>query len=78
MSVEEEARPSVGISVPRRKTIGLANDHAGFQLKLFVKSLLSEYCDEVIDVGTMSDTPVDFLTLPPRQWTSYRPARRTA
>ncbi len=60
MSVEEEARPSVGIAVPRRKTIGLANDHAGFQMKSFVKSLLSEYCDEVIDVGAMSDDPVDF------------------
>ncbi len=40
--------------------IGLANDHAGFLLKPFVSRVLSEHCDEVIDLGAQSDTPVDF------------------
>lgn len=58
--LHDEARASTVIAVPRRRTIGLANDHAGFALKVFVKDLLAEFCDEVIDVGAQSENPVDF------------------
>jgi ribose 5-phosphate isomerase B len=56
----DEARSSNTINVPRRKAIGFANDHAGFLLKGFLKDLLAEHCDEIIDVGANSDEPVDF------------------
>lgn len=56
----DEARSPNQIVVPRQATIGLANDHAGYPLKGFVAQLLSEYCDEVIDVGAQSEEPVDF------------------
>jgi ribose 5-phosphate isomerase B len=46
--------------VPRWPTIGLANDHAGFLLKGFVKGVLAEHCNEVVDVGANSEEPVDF------------------
>jgi ribose 5-phosphate isomerase B len=55
-----EARSPNTILVPRRAAIGLANDHAGFLLKAFVKSLLAEHCDRVVDVGVDSEQPVDF------------------
>ena len=48
------------MAVPRWPAIGLANDHAGFLLKGFVKDVLAQHCDQVIDVGTDSDSPVDF------------------
>jgi ribose 5-phosphate isomerase B len=56
----DEARSAAQIAVPHRKAIGLANDHAGYPLKLFVRDLLAGYCDEVIDVGAQSEQPVDF------------------
>ena len=56
----DEARSHFTIAVPRRRSIGLANDHAGFPLKGFVKTLLAEHCDEVLDVGANSAKPVDF------------------
>jgi ribose 5-phosphate isomerase B len=56
----DEARSPHEIVVPRLSAVGLANDHAGFPLKAFVKNLLSEYCDTVIDVGAASEEPVDF------------------
>lgn len=56
----DEARSPNVIAVPRRSTIGLANDHAGLLLKGFVADLLAEHCDQVIDVGTDSEEPVDF------------------
>lgn len=56
----DEARSPATIAVPRRGAIGLANDHAGFPLKGFVKRLLAEHCDAVIDVGATSEEPVDF------------------
>ncbi len=46
--------------VPRWPAIGLANDHAGFLLKGFVAGVLAEHCDQVVDVGVNSDSPVDF------------------
>ena len=58
--MSDEARSHFTLAVPRRKAVGLANDHAGFPLKGFVKSLLAEHCDEVIDVGAQSADPVDF------------------
>jgi ribose 5-phosphate isomerase B len=58
--MRDEARSPNEIVVPRLAAIGLANDHAGFLLKPFVKSLLAEYCDTVIDVGATSEEPVDF------------------
>ena len=58
--LEEEARPSAATAIPRFRAIGLANDHAGFALKGFVRDLLAEHCDEVIDVGATSEEPVDF------------------
>lgn len=48
------------MAVPRWPAIGLANDHAGFLLKGFVQSVLAQHCDQVIDVGPNSDSPVDF------------------
>ena len=56
----DEARSSHETAVPRQKTIGLANDHAGFLLKPYVKKILAEHCDEIIDVGPDSAEPVDF------------------
>jgi ribose 5-phosphate isomerase B len=56
----DEARSPLNIAVPRRSTIVLANDHCGYPLKGFVKKLLEEYCDKVIDVGAQSEEPVDF------------------
>ena len=66
MSLKEEARPSFVVPVPRRAAIGLSNDHAGYALKPFVKELLAEFCDEVVDVGPDTTEPVDFpdVTLP--------------
>lgn len=49
-----------GPSIPRRKAIGLASDHAGFPMKRFVHDLLAEHCDEVIPLGATSEEPVDF------------------
>ena len=57
---KDEARSPHAIAVPRWPTIGLANDHAGFLLKGFVAGILAEHCDQVIDVGANSDSPVDF------------------
>jgi ribose 5-phosphate isomerase B len=56
----DEARSPNTIIVPRRRAIGFANDHAGFLLKGFIKELLSEHCNEIIDVGADSEDPVDF------------------
>ena len=56
----DEARSPQTMAVPRRGAIGLANDHAGFPLKGFVKQLLAEHCDQIIDVGAQSEEPVDF------------------
>ena len=56
----DEARSAREVKVPRQKSIGLANDHAGFLLKPYVKKMLAEVCDEVIDVGPDSAEPVDF------------------
>lgn len=59
MQRDEASSPNT-ITVPRWPTIGLANDHAGFLLKGFVKGFLSQHCDNVIDFGVDSDAPVDF------------------
>lgn len=56
----DEAHSSHTVFVPRRKAIGFANDHAGFLLKGFIKNLLAEHCDEIIDLGVNSEEPVDF------------------
>jgi len=56
----DEARSPHAIAVPRWPAIGLANDHAGFLLKGFVAGVLAQHCDQTIDVGAMSDAPVDF------------------
>jgi ribose 5-phosphate isomerase B len=56
----DESRSPHGIAVPRWAAIGLANDHAGFLLKGFVKDVLAQHCDQVLDVGPDSDAPVDF------------------
>lgn len=56
----DEARSPHAIKVPRWPAIGLANDHAGFLLKKFVVDVLGQHCDEVVDVGATSDSPVDF------------------
>jgi ribose 5-phosphate isomerase B len=56
----DESRSPHGIAVPRWPAIGLANDHAGFLLKGFVKDVLAQHCDQVLDVGPDSDAPVDF------------------
>ena len=57
---KDESRSPHAIAVPRWPAIGLANDHAGFLLKGFVKGVLAEHCDQIIDVGANSDAPVDF------------------
>ena len=58
----DEARSPQTIAVPRRGAIGLANDHAGFPLKGFVRQLLAEHCDAVIDVGAQSRSLSTFPT----------------
>lgn len=40
--------------------IALGNDHAGFPLKEFVRTVLEELGHDVIDRGALSDAPVDF------------------
>ncbi|AOW92522.1 ribose-5-phosphate isomerase [Rhodococcus sp. WMMA185] len=40
--------------------IALGNDHAGFPLKTFVRTVLEELGHEVIDRGAPSERPVDF------------------
>lgn len=59
MPRDEASSPNT-ILVPRWPAIGLANDHAGFLLKGFVKELLLQHCETVIDLGVESDEPVDF------------------
>lgn len=56
----EESLETPGFTVPRRKAIGLASDHAGFPMKAHVTDLLALYCDEVISLGAASEEPVDF------------------
>lgn len=56
----DESRSPHAIQVPRWPSIGLANDHAGFLLKGFVRGVLEQHCDRIIDMGATSDTPVDF------------------
>ncbi|PTT68944.1 RpiB/LacA/LacB family sugar-phosphate isomerase [Arthrobacter sp. HMWF013] len=40
--------------------IALGNDHAGFPLKEFVRTVLEDLGHEVIDCGAPSEAPVDF------------------
>jgi ribose 5-phosphate isomerase B len=40
--------------------IALGNDHAGFPLKEFVRSVLEDLGHDVIDCGAPSEAPVDF------------------
>jgi len=40
--------------------IALANDHAGYRLKVHVLEFLRRQGHDVVDVGTQDDTPVDF------------------
>lgn len=40
--------------------IAIGSDHAGFELKESVQTLLREWGHEVIDVGTRDTTPVDY------------------
>jgi ribose 5-phosphate isomerase B len=47
-------------SIPRRPALVLANDHAGFSLRLPVLELLGRHADSVIDLGAPSEEPVDF------------------
>lgn len=47
-------------TVPHRKAIGLASDHAGFPMKAMVRDLLAAHCDRVISLGAESEEPVDF------------------
>lgn len=41
-------------------TIGLANDHAGFELKQFVIKYLSEKGYKIVDYGTHSEASCDY------------------
>ena len=40
--------------------IGLASDHAGFELKTFVKQYLAEHNIEYVDYGTDSEASCDY------------------
>ena len=40
--------------------IALGNDHAGYPLKEYVRTVLEDLGHEVIDRGAPSETPVDF------------------
>jgi ribose 5-phosphate isomerase B len=40
--------------------IALGNDHAGYPLKQYVRSVLEDLGHEVIDTGAPSEAPVDF------------------
>ena len=42
------------------KTIGLASDHAGYELKEFVKTYLQEKGNEFQDFGTYSEASCDY------------------
>ena len=55
-----EAVLAGGTTIPHRRAIGLASDHAGFPMKGFIRELLAQHCDEVISLGATSEEPVDF------------------
>src|SRR5262245_8173858 len=40
--------------------VAIGSDHAGYQLKTHVIGLLKELGEDVVDVGTDSETPVDY------------------
>ncbi len=40
--------------------IGIGSDHAGYQYKELIKSLLNDLGHEVVDFGTDSEEPVDY------------------
>lgn len=40
--------------------IGIGSDHAGYQYKELIKSLLTDLGHEVVDFGTDSEEPVDY------------------
>ncbi len=40
--------------------IGIGSDHAGYQYKELIKSLLTDLGHEVVDFGTDSEVPVDY------------------
>lgn len=44
----------------RRQAIVIGSDHAGFQVKEYVKQLLEKKGYRVEDVGTYDETPVDY------------------
>jgi ribose 5-phosphate isomerase B len=48
------------IAPGQRETIALASDHAGFQLKESLKSVLTELGYHVHDFGAFDETPVDY------------------
>jgi len=55
-----EAPSLTGLSIPRVPAIALASDHAGFPQKATVAAILARHCDRVIELGAVSETPVDF------------------
>ena len=42
------------------KKIGLASDHAGYELKEYVKEYLTAHAMEFVDYGTNSDQSCDY------------------
>lgn len=42
------------------KRIGLCSDHAGYEMKEFIKRLLAEHEIEIVDFGTHSDERCDY------------------
>lgn len=58
--LHSEASHLDGHTIPHRKAIVLASDHAGFPLKDFVQGLIAPHCRQVIRLGAESEDPVDF------------------
>ena len=55
-----EVLPEEQDAIPFRTAIAFANDHAGFPLRGPVLDLLGRHCGRIIDVGALSEEPVDF------------------
>lgn len=58
--MSNEAQQVSDLVIPRRTAIALASDHAGFPQKQFAADILKEHCERLIELGAISEDPIDF------------------